>query len=205
MANTYDETHKNILDSAKSNFLEYGYERSNLRAICKGAKVTTGAFYRHFKGKDDIFDSLVKEAISELKKLYYAGEEVIYKTVEKENIEKFWNVTDSTIISFVNLIYKYYDEFRLVILFSDGTKYENFVHEIADMETENTMKFIIYLKNRGYEVKDITEKEIHMLIQAYFSSIFEVIVHEYSKEEAVKCIRTVIEFYKPGWKNIFAL
>ena len=42
----YDLTHKKIMDSGKVNFLNDGYERANLRKICKDAGVTTGAFYR---------------------------------------------------------------------------------------------------------------------------------------------------------------
>ena len=40
----YELTHKNIVDSGIKHFLKYGYERSNLRKICKDAGVTTGAF-----------------------------------------------------------------------------------------------------------------------------------------------------------------
>ena len=43
----YDITHKKILESGKELFLKNGYERTNLRELCKKAGVTTGAFYRH--------------------------------------------------------------------------------------------------------------------------------------------------------------
>ena len=35
----YELTHKKILDSGKTNFLNDGYERANLRKICKDAGV----------------------------------------------------------------------------------------------------------------------------------------------------------------------
>ncbi|HHK2054324.1 TPA: TetR/AcrR family transcriptional regulator, partial [Streptococcus pyogenes] len=57
--NGYELTHKKIMDSGKANFLKDGYERANLRKICKDAGVTTGAFYRHFNDKEDLFISLV--------------------------------------------------------------------------------------------------------------------------------------------------
>lgn len=205
MGNSYNETHQDILESAKLNFLKFGYERSNLRTICKGANVTTGAFYRHFKGKDEVFDELVSKAIKELKKIYYISEDTLYKTIEEQDINEFWDMNDEAILSFVDLIYKYYDEFRLVLLFSDGTKYEHFLHDISDIETKNTLKFMKFLKEKNYNVKELSEKEIHMLINAYMSSIFEVIAHEYSQEEAFKCIKTVVEFYKIGWKSVFGL
>nr|WP_222702351.1 hypothetical protein [[Haemophilus] ducreyi] len=39
--NGYELTHKKIMDSGKANFLKDGYERANLRKICKDAGVTT--------------------------------------------------------------------------------------------------------------------------------------------------------------------
>ena len=50
--NNYDDTHEKILECGKKHFIEYGFEKSSLRDICKDACVTTGAFYRHFN--DDV-------------------------------------------------------------------------------------------------------------------------------------------------------
>lgn len=40
----YQETHERILKSGLAAFLEEGFEKANLRRICKAAGVTTGAF-----------------------------------------------------------------------------------------------------------------------------------------------------------------
>ena len=53
MANgDYEATHKKILDCGKNIFKTQGFEKANLRAICKSAGVTTGAFYGHFEDKE---------------------------------------------------------------------------------------------------------------------------------------------------------
>ena len=41
----YQETHERILKSGLAAFLEEGFEKANLRRICKAAGATTGAFY----------------------------------------------------------------------------------------------------------------------------------------------------------------
>ena len=56
---TYEITHKKILESGKKLFLENGYERTNLRELCKGAGITTGAFYRHFEDKEALLRILM--------------------------------------------------------------------------------------------------------------------------------------------------
>jgi len=62
----YDITHKKILESGKELFLKNGYERTNLRELCKKAGVTTGAFYRHFEDKSSIFRELVDDVATGL-------------------------------------------------------------------------------------------------------------------------------------------
>lgn len=205
MGSSYKETHQDILLSAKNNFLEKGFERSNLREICKGANVTTGAFYRHFKDKKSVFEELVAHVIKELKKCYSEREDEFYESLDGTSDDAIWDMTDESIIDFVELIYENYDEFKLLLVCSDGTIYENFLHDIAKIETSHTIEFMNKLKEKGYKIKNISEKEVHMLIQAYFSSIFEVIIHDYNKEEAKGCIRTVVEFNKIGWRHIFGM
>mgnify|MGYP000013623508 CR=1 FL=1 len=44
-----------ILDSARTEFLTSGFEKASLKTICEGAGVTTGALYKRYKGKEDLF------------------------------------------------------------------------------------------------------------------------------------------------------
>ncbi|WP_373844486.1 TetR/AcrR family transcriptional regulator [Clostridium sp.] len=205
MGSSYNETHQDILLSAKGNFLKKGFERANLREICKEANVTTGAFYRHFKDKESVFEELVDHVVKKLKRCYFKSEVEFHKTLNGIDNNRIWDMTDESMMVLVEFIYGNYDEFKLILTCADGTKYENFLHDIAKIETINTLKFMDKLKEKGYKIKNISEKEVHVLIQAYFSSIFEGIVHDYHKSEAIKCIKTVVNFNKTGWKYIFGM
>lgn len=44
-----------ILKSARGEFVKHGFEKSSLKAICDGAGVTTGALYKRYKGKEELF------------------------------------------------------------------------------------------------------------------------------------------------------
>ena len=46
-----------LLKSGREEFLAHGFEKASLRAICKKAGLTTGAFYSHFSGKEELFVS----------------------------------------------------------------------------------------------------------------------------------------------------
>lgn len=49
-------TRQAILDAAISLASQVGFEKLNVRDVCARAGVTTGAFYHHFKGKDDLLN-----------------------------------------------------------------------------------------------------------------------------------------------------
>ncbi len=56
-----------ILDAAKKEFLEKGYEKASTNAICKSAGVTWGALQKRYSGKDALFCALVAPVAEEFK------------------------------------------------------------------------------------------------------------------------------------------
>ena len=55
-----------ILKSAKEEFLSQGYEKASLKTICANAKVTTGALYKRYKSKEELFTAVVTPTLEAL-------------------------------------------------------------------------------------------------------------------------------------------
>ena len=123
---TYEITHEKIMESGRSLFLQNGYERTNLRELCKGAGITTGAFYRHFEDKEALFAALVDPAIKGLQEIYDAAGDKCFDFVSVENINQIWSVSIDTMAEFIRYIFKNFDAFKLLLRCSDGTKYVDF-------------------------------------------------------------------------------
>jgi Transcriptional regulator len=56
------ETKRRIFQSAIGLMAEKGYHGTKIEEICQAAEVSIGAFYHHFKSKDDIFSVTYEEA-----------------------------------------------------------------------------------------------------------------------------------------------
>ena len=84
-----------------------------------------------------------------------------------------------------------------------GSKYENFLHDLTEQQQEQLLKYLPMLKAQGYAVKDIDSKELHLLLSAYTTALFEPVIHNYSLEEALHCLKAVEAFFVPGWKQLF--
>jgi AcrR family transcriptional regulator len=62
-----DETHRRILRSVGRGFRGKGFGGIGIDALAKGAKVTSGAFYGHFRSKAEAFRAAVKTGMAELR------------------------------------------------------------------------------------------------------------------------------------------
>lgn len=86
-----------------------------------------------------------------------------------------------------------------------GTKYAWFLHDIVVMEQQETLAYMEEAKKHGVPVKEVDPKELHLLMTAYTNALFEVVVHDFTKEEALHYLDTMHQFFIPGWRAILGL
>jgi len=70
------------------------------------------------------------------------------------------------------------------------------------METKRLMN---ELERREVSVNHLDDDEWHMLVHAYYSSISEIVTHDYSKESALKYAHTLAEFFSSGWQKVLGM
>ncbi len=55
-----------LLASAQAEFSARGYIKAELKTICDNAGITTGAVYKRYKGKEDLFCVIVEDIVNAL-------------------------------------------------------------------------------------------------------------------------------------------
>lgn len=205
MSRDYQLTHTKLLYCAKDHFLKNGFEKASIREICKDAHVTNGAFYNHFKDKESLFGALVEPIIEEITNMYTDSVKAHLDSIDTSELTSIWNLSESTIIKIIEYIYNNFDLFKLLIIYSDGTKYAYFLDSIVRIEVKESISFFNEIKRRGIHINDVDEDEWHMLIHAYYSSLSEVVMHNYSKESALKYAHTLVSFFSAGWQRILGI
>lgn len=203
-------TKDRILKSGSKQFLELGYEKANLRGICEAAGVTTGAFYKCFSGKEDLFEELVEPLASKILNLYKKYESKsfdIYNLDEglcKEKILEVLKIKEDASVKSVSFFYDNKEAFQLLMFSSYGTKYENFIDGIVAFEDDNHKKILNKLHVDGYK-KAVTDTGLHLINHAYIYALAELVVHTNSKEEAIENAKIIAKFFNDGWKKIRGL
>ena len=205
MSNEESTTLKNILSAGKAEFLEKDFNSASLRNIVKTAGVTTGAFYGYFSGKEALFAALVEEHAKAIMNIFMSAQESFEELSNEEKINHMGVESRTSLNEIVDYIYEHFDEFKLIICKSEGTSYENFIHNMVEIEVEETYQFIDALRSQGKHVPNIEKAVCHMIVSGMFSGIFELIEHDTKKENAKKFGSECQDFYIAGWSKILGI
>ncbi|MCR5785158.1 MAG: TetR/AcrR family transcriptional regulator [Eubacterium sp.] len=196
MMNTKDK----ILGVAKKEFMEKGFKEASMRNIAKELGISATALYRHYKNKEEIFDAVVKPAVDACESFCGSEEEREHEIADCQGVEAMW--ADKTQIKLmVDMFYANFDEQKLLFFGSEGTKYANYFHETITKVQNSTLKFMREFGPKDGKVKQIDDKEMHLLLSAQYSAMLEMIMHDFTYEEAIHYAETVNVFFREGWRK----
>lgn len=189
-----------ILESARKEFLAESFKGASLRKICADAKVTTGAFYKRYKNKEALFDAVVAPTLATVASYCEQIEAMNYEHLSRDAMRQIWAMTPDTQKRIVDMLYGDAEGFRLLLVHAQGTRYENFIHDFVTDVTKRSIKFIRIAYKQGIAPKVISEEELHMLLTAYWSTLFEPLVHGLSRKRALQHSAYVADLF--DWTKV---
>ena len=195
MSNPDKSIDPRILDAARKEFLSKPYEQVSLREICAKAGVTTGAFYNRYRNKEELFDALVAPTLALVDLFSDRTESDSYERLDARELRLIWELTPDTQARTVNMLYDNCDGFRLLLCHAEGTRYANFLHDFVSEATVRSHRFIREAHRRGMTPFLIEEEELHMLLTAYWSTMFEPLIHGLTREQALRHSENVARLF----------
>jgi len=187
-----------LIEAAKKEFLEKGYNNASLRNICTQAGVTTGALYFFFENKAELFAAIVDRPIKGLKEIlmehFKEDREYMAELGAMENIEMDHSEISDKLIEY---IYRYYDSFMLLLRSAENTAYENCVDDFVDM-TQRSIPFMM----SAFDGYTYDEYYSHWMSHITVDAIIHVIEHEPDKEIAKKRMRSIMNYLIQGWVGL---
>ena len=100
-----------IFESARKEFLENGFEKASLKAICEGAGVTTGALYKRYKGKEDLFCAVVEQTVKDLYEVAYSRGDRDPAAMSDAELIKAWDMDGPDMMWWMRFLYDRHDDF----------------------------------------------------------------------------------------------
>ena len=194
-----------ILGSAKKEFLACGYEKASTNVICKNAGVTSGALYKRYSGKDELFCALVSPVADQFKEFLKGVNDDFHDLPENEKNRAAFapKPQGNGYVDFIDFVYEHFDVFKLLIACSNGSSYENYMNELVDILAESIMRF---MKDTNREAiimgEKVTPEIIHILITSHLNGLFEPVIHNMNREDARVYAQQLQYFFNVGWADI---
>lgn len=203
MASRVEGFDEKILLCAKEEFLEKGYADASLRTIAQNAGVSTSTIYTRYSDKEGLFRFLVEPAAEGLKELIRSSLTEFSSLTAQEQKEAYGEYSDQGFPGVIEYIYEYFAEFKLLITGSPGTVCQDFLESLVKLDTECMKAFLKSVGSRAWAEGRITEGFLHVVSSAFYSGIFEVVIHDMTIEDAGKYLNELRTFYGNGWKEYF--
>ena len=203
MAKQIEGVAERIIAAAKQEFLDRGYVDASLRTIAATADTSTNSIYVRFGDKEGLFSAIVEPVLSEMTERFLRIQEKFHQMSPSEQEEQMPKYADGGTSELIDYMYRHLDEFRLLLDASYGTRFHNFVDQLVRIEVEYTYK---YMEAVGYPEKfgdAVTQKLLHIVTTSRFESLFEIIRHGMSREEASEYIALLSRYHRTGFLEIF--
>ena len=192
-----------LLASAKAEFMKHGYLKAELKTICENAEITTGAVYKRYKGKEDLFNAVVEDIAAELNNFVENRSDLDFTVLSDDEIYDSWVMSYEAMTPLFKLLYSNRDTVSLLIDKAAGTRYENFNHEYVTKMSYAYEQFYAEAYKRGLAHAEVTREEFHVLISSFWTCVCEPIIHDMSWEQIEEHCRIVCRFF--NWQEVIML
>jgi AcrR family transcriptional regulator len=192
-----------LLASAEAEFLDKGFIKAELKTICENAGITTGAVYKRYKGKEDLFCAVVDDIAEQLDLFLKKRSGLDFSGLSDKEIYDSWQMTYDSMLPLFSLLYQHRDTFTLLIDKAAGTRYENFNHEYVTKMSYAYEQFYAEAKKRGLARAEVSREEFHVLISSFWTCVCESIIHDMSWEQIEEHCRIICRFF--NWSDVIML
>ena len=195
-------TLKKIQEAAMAEFLDKGFLGASLRQIVKSAGVTTGAFYGYFSSKEALFASIVEPHAKALMGKFMEAQITFAELPEEEQPSHMGVESGSYLDWMVDYICQHREPVKLLLTRAEGTSYEHFVHNMVEVEVEYTLQYMEVLRHLGKDIPVLDRSLCHIIASGMFNGVFEIVVHDMPREQALRDVAQLREFYTAGWLTL---
>ena len=199
MSNRDTSIDSRLIESARKEFIEKGFIKAELKTICENANITTGAVYKRYKGKEELFRAVVEKAVATLDSFVSERTDVDFSSMSDEEVRYTWIMNEKYILDVFRILWDIREEFVLLLEKSAGTVHESFGHDFAFRMTHAYTQYYEEAKKRNIAKAEISDQEMHVLCTVFWTSIYEPFIHKMSCKEIKEHCKVLCRFL--DWKK----
>ncbi len=192
-----------LIQSAREEFMTNGFIKADLKRICENAGVTTGAVYKRYKGKEELFMAVVKEAADKMDSFVQLRAETDLSSLSDEQIRNTWIMNEEYVLELFGMLWDIRKDLVILLEKSAGTAYENYANDFAIRMTKAYMQFYQEARKRGLAKADISEEQMHVLCTAFWTTIYEPFIHKMTWKKIEEHCKVICRYF--NWEKAIGL
>lgn len=199
MSNRIAGVSEKLVECAKTEFLEKGFDGASLRNVAKNAETSTSSIYIRFGDKDGLLLYITKPVTDGFIGIYKAVQQdfsELPSDVQSETVNEY---STNGMFKLIDYIYDNFDVFRIPLDSSCDKFFRVFEHELIDIELDYTLKFMEAVGCRSLDEKKVTPDFLHIVISCFFNGFFEPVRHSMTKDEAYRYIGMLSQYHRAGF------
>ena len=67
---------------------------------------------------------------------------------------------------------------------------------------EYTLKYMEVLRRLGKDIPQLDQSLCHIIASGMFNGLFEIVIHDMPREQAVRDVDQLCDFYTAGWLKL---
>lgn len=171
-----------LITAAREVFLEHGLDRAKVEDITQAAGLSKGAFYLHFKTKEEAFKEILGGALAEVGAIMQELEASRVKDAQAglDVVIESWLVGDMAIFE---CLWKHRAIMRLVLDGGGSPDYQHLIEVFAEGAEQLVERLIRFGMDQGYYRKDIDARHAAAFVAGGYDRLARRMVRERKKPD----------------------
>ena len=191
------ETKENIIQAAKDEFAEHGFQGTSLRKISARAGVTTGAIYFFFEGKDDLFETIISSVTKpfmEYMKAHYDA--------EHNNVKRDEDADLQISVQLIDFYFQSQQTWNILLQHMNHPAVSTFLDDFIDYSTDHYMYFITEAEKASPKTNPVDRFAVHQFVHMQVDTMLTLISHNFKKEEMLFHSKTVTKMLHAAFTSL---
>ena len=124
-----------------------------------------------------------------------------FSQVPDEAVVKAWDMDEGYMMWWFRYLEERHDGFVLLLSRAENTRYANFQHDWVEKMTRSTYGYYWEARRRELTTVDMSEAEMHILLTAFWATIYEPFIHGYNLEQLESHCKLVCKLF--DWYRVF--
>jgi AcrR family transcriptional regulator len=191
-----DEIRGRIIDAARAEFLEKGFERASVRTITARARTSKSNLYNYFQDKDRLFYAVLEPTLTqvyqglEAAKIYNAPKSAAAYTRDSQ---KF------VVTKVMEFVFNHMTDLKLLLFNAQGSSLANFKDRITDAFTGLLCEWVESIQPQ----KEISRFFIGQVAGLIIGGIEQTIKSGVTPEQVETHQDEFVAFLYHGWQGVF--